>query len=179
MIVTFNTSINNQCPWNHSTHKLKQHDSNGWQQFEQCSLIMVEESNHQYVITFYDFKTTISFFNTKIHLERLQLSSQTYTKKNTLKFFLFYEFKYNNYSLKINSWSSNLDLLKSSQKSKPINYQHCTTMKEAPQKNEVPWNVQRHDPSTLRYVKGLNHVIRNHTCPLRPQLFHCFFEKYS
>jgi len=81
MIVTLNTSFNKQCPWNCSTHKLKQHDSNGWQQFEQCSMIMVEESNHQYVITFYDNEITISFFNAIMHLETLQLSSQTYTKK--------------------------------------------------------------------------------------------------
>jgi len=42
---------------------------------------MVEESNHQYVITFYDNEITISFFNAIMHLETLQLSSQTYTKK--------------------------------------------------------------------------------------------------
>jgi signal recognition particle subunit SEC65 len=53
------------------TCKQKQQDSNYPPKFEQCSMIMVEETNHQYGTMFEDCNTIIS--HTRIHLETLEL----------------------------------------------------------------------------------------------------------
>jgi hypothetical protein len=63
------------------------------------SLIMVDKLDQQYWFVFDNYNKTILFLCTSInimHLETSQPYLQTYTKQNTLRFFIFYKFRANN-----------------------------------------------------------------------------------